>query len=73
MDLGNPGRLQQSAAGGQGYRLSFGQKRDPVGGGRRLPVFGLPALLVFAIEPDRAGRSVFTIDLWVPAFQTIFA
>lgn len=41
--------------------------------GRRLPVFGLPALLVFAIEPDRAGRSVFTIDLWVPAFHTIFA
>ncbi len=70
MDLRGLGRLQQCAAGGYGNRLPVGQKGDHMGcRGRGLSVFGLPTFLAFAHEPDGAGGSVFTIDLWVSAFQ----
>lgn len=70
MDFGGMGRLRQGAFIGYGYRLPVGQKRDCMGGrGRFLPVFGLPTRFAFAHEPDGAGGSVFTIDLWVSAFQ----
>ena len=72
MDLRGLGRLQQGAVVGYGYGLPVGQKRDRMGGlGRGLSVFGLPTFLAFAHEPDGAGGSVFTIDLWVSAFQAL--
>jgi hypothetical protein len=40
------------------------------GGSRFVLIFGIPSLLLFAHEPDWAGGAVFTIELWVFAFQT---